>query len=105
MAQVYFEITGNGTAYVVPSEPTIGQTFEFFAVAYSGDTFVDVYCTDDTGQYVAVPQSDNFTMEMPNVQYLTFHVEFTGVTPPTPPTPSGYKRKRMPIWMYPCLRS
>lgn len=102
MASIYFDITGNGTAYTIPSNPTIGQTFDFYAVAYEGDYFVDVTCTNEDGQSVAVPQSSQFSMEMPNFQYITFHVEFTGTTPPTP---TGYKRrKRMPIWLYPCLR-
>jgi len=103
MAQVYFEITGNGYAYVIPSEPSVGEEFEFNAVAYDGDSFVDVTCTDDGGYSVAVPQSPQFNLIMPSTQFLTFHVEFTGVTPP-PPTPERPKRKRMPLWMYPCLR-
>ena len=105
MADVYFEITGNGTAYVIPSTPTIGQEFTFYAVAYGDDEFVDVTCTNDEGVYVAVPQADTFTLEMPDTQYLTFYVEFTGTTPPEPPTPTRRKRKHMPIWMYPYLKN
>ena len=104
MADIYFNITGNGTAYAIPSSPTIGQTFDFNAVPDAGEQLVDVYCYDDSGSSVAVPVSTQFSMTMPNVMYLTFYVEFTG-TPPTPPTPTTpKKRKRMPIWMYPCLR-
>lgn len=104
MADIYFDITGNGTAYCIPSSPTIGEEFTFNAVAYEGDTFVDVTCTDDMGASIAVPVSTEFDMEMPNVMFITFHVVFTGETPPEPPTPTGKRRKRMPIWLYPCLR-
>lgn len=105
MADIYFNITGNGTAYAVPSSPTIGQTFDFNAIPDAGEQLVDVYCKDDNDQYVAVPVSTQFSMQMPNVMYLTFYVEFTGTTPPTPPTPTTpRKRKRMPIWMYPMFR-
>lgn len=106
MANIYFDITGNGTAYCIPSSPTIGEEFTFKAVAYGSDYLVDVTCTDDTGAYIAVPVSAEFNMEMPNVMFITFHVTFTGETPPEPPTPTvRTKRKRMPLWMYPCLRT
>ena len=39
---IYFDITGNGTAYCIPSNPTIGETFEFFAIPYDSDVFEDV---------------------------------------------------------------
>lgn len=105
MADIYFNITGNGTAYTTPTSPTIGQTFTFYAIPDVGESFLDVTCTNDQGVYVAVPQSDTFTLVMPNTQYLTFNVEFTGTTPPIPPTPTRRRRKQMPIWMYPCLKN
>lgn len=104
MADIYFDITGNGTAYCIPSSPTIGEEFTFYALAYEGDTLVDVTCTDDTGASIAVPVSTEFNMQMPNVMFITFHVTFTGETPPEPPPTEKPKRKRMPIWLYPCLR-
>lgn len=104
MADIYFDITGNGTAYCIPSTPTIGEEFTFYALAYEGDALVDVTCTDDMGASIAVPVSTEFNMQMPNVMFITFHVTFTGETPPEPPTPTGKRRKRMPIWLYPCLR-
>lgn len=101
---IYFDITGNGTAYCIPSNPTIGETFEFFATPYDSDVFEDVTCTDENGYSIAVPQADNFTLEMPNTAFITFHVQFSGSTPPTPPTPTRTKRKHMPLWMYPMFR-
>lgn len=104
MADIFFDITGNGTASTTPTSPSVGEQFTFTATPYGTDTFQDVTCTDDQGYSVAVPQADNFTMTMPSVISLTFHVTFTGDTP-TPPTPTPTKRRRrMPIWMYPTLR-
>jgi hypothetical protein len=104
MADIYFDITGNGTAYCIPSSPTIGEEFTFKAVAYDSDCLVDLTCTDDMGYSIAIPVSTEFDMEMPNVMFITFHVVFTGETPPEPPPTEKVKRKRMPIWLYPCLR-
>lgn len=103
MTSIYFDITGNGTAYTLPSAPSVGENFTFYAIAFDSDVFEDVWCTDENGYSIAIPQADTFSMQMPNVVSLTFHVQFSETTPPTPPTPETRKH-RMPIWMYPCLR-
>ena len=100
---IYFDISGNGTAYAIPSNPSIGEEFMFYAVPFDGDTLLDVTCTDADGYSIAVPTSMTFSMTMPNTSAITFHVSFSGTTPPTPATQT-YKKKHMPIWMYPILR-
>lgn len=105
MSDIYFNITGSGTAYATPSSPTIGETFTFHAIPYGGESLVDVSCTNDTGEYIAVPVAEEFSMEMPNSMYITFNVVFTGTPTPPTPTPTGRKRHRMPIWEYPLFRS
>ncbi len=103
MAQIYFDITGNGTAYCVPFMPEVGEAFDFYATPFVGESLVDVTCTDDQGQYVAVPVQEHFQLTMPNTTFLTFHIEFTEYGPP--PTPTLRKRHRMPLWMYPMFRA
>lgn len=103
MAEIYFEITGNGTAYCAPASPTIYEEFTFYAIPYEGESLLDVRCYTAEGYSMAVPVSTEFTVAMPDTQYITFYVDFTGETPPTP-TPTTHRKKRMPIWMYPCLR-
>lgn len=97
MADILFDIIGDGTAYCIPHSPAVGETFYFYAVPDTGASLVDVTCTDDQGMYVAVPVSLNFSLPMPNTSYLTFHVEFTTV--------KKKRNRRMPIWMYPMFRT
>ena len=99
MAQIIFDITGNGTAYCMPYAPSVGETFEFYATPFLGESLIDVTCTNDQGMYVAVPVSRHFQLTMPNTTYLIFHVEFTHRKT------NKSRNRRMPIWMYPMFRT
>lgn len=94
--------SGNGTAVANPNRANAGETIELTCTPATGESLLDIIGTTVTGYSVALAVQLYQTFPMPS-ESMYIDVEFTG-TPPTPPTPTGIKRKGMPIWMYPSLR-
>ena len=105
---IYVQPTGNGTAYVDVQHPIDGQNFTLYAYPNSGEELLDITAQDAHGQWVALSLTTVQTLPYDETNWgnrLTIYVEFSGVTPPPPPPPPPYReKKKMPIWMYPCLR-
>lgn len=102
MAKIDVLITGNGTAYVDNDDPNIGDIVTLYCDPVVGETLDDVIAWDEHGYSIALATVavQSFTW---NYGAMTISVTFSGTTPPTP-TPTAYRKKHMPIWMYPCLR-
>ena len=101
-------ITGNGSAYVTNPTPADGDSFTLYAIPASGETLVDITARDSHGYSIAMVVAQSYTYTYDETNWgnnIIISVEFTGQTPPTPPTPtSGWKQHHMPIWMYPFMR-
>lgn len=96
---------GNGYAYVNNPSPMDGETVTLYCVPDAGETLDDVTARDINGYAIALATTteQTFTYQDSWVE-MYIHVVFSGSpVPPVPPTPK-WKRKKMPIWMYPCLR-
>ena len=96
---------GNGYAYVNNSNPTDGETVTLYCVPDAGETLDDVTARDINGYAIALATTteQTFTYQESWVE-MYISVVFSGSpVPPVPPEPKR-RRKRMPIWMYPCLR-
>ena len=102
---IYVNVTGNGSAWVDNPTPNLGDTITLECIPNTGETLDDVQATDGNNYPVAVAVQQTQTITLSSsYDYggsITIDVTFSGTTPPTPTTPR--KRKRMPIWMYPCL--
>lgn len=111
---IRINIDGNGYAFAnfhLHDETTriyraeAGSYVFIHARPYDEDTFIN-WTVDYGGISIDYDEGENtfFTMPANNVE-ITAH--FTGETPPEPGPPGyqPYKRKHMPIWMYPCLRA
>ena len=102
---IYVSVTGNGTAYVVPTTVNIGDDYVLTVTPASGESLVDIVAREiDTGLSVAVAvQTGSQTIPMRSNSDIQIDVTFTGTTPPPPPPPPVYKTEKtgMPIWMYP----
>ena len=104
MSKIDVIVEGNGTAYVSNSDPVDGETVTLTCDAATGETIDDVEAWDSSAHPVAFAPVQSQSFVWYDSTYggaLTIKVTFSGTTPPKPTTT---KRKRMPIWMYPCLR-
>lgn len=102
---IYLSTTGNGTAYVSNNMPADGDPFTLNANPATGETLNDIYARDSHGHSIAMQVATQYTYTYDETawgNFINIFVEFSGTTPPPPPT--AYKRKHMPIWMYPNLR-
>lgn len=97
-------VSGNGVAYVNPTSVDLNDTYDLTVTPASGESLIDIIATAiATGEAIAVSViTGTQTITQSVASDVSIIVSFTG-TPPTPPTPI-YKRKGMPIWMYPILR-
>lgn len=108
--QVFVTSTGNGYAYASPSIMNDGDSFTIYAIPATGETLNDITATDANGYSIAmaVQQQASYIYNQTSWgTYIHVMVEFSGNTPPVPPTPTPtkyYTRNKMPIWMYPILR-
>ena len=106
MSKIDVIVVGNGIAYVSNSDPVDGEIVTLTCTPDTGETIDDVEAWDSTSHPVAfapVGSQDFVWYDSTYGGALTIKVTFSGS--PTPPTPTEtHKRKRMPIWMYPCLR-
>lgn len=108
--QIFVTSTGNGYAYAVPSLVNDGDQFILYAIPETGETLDDITAETATGQSIAmsVQQQETYTY---NQQFwgnfIHILVEFSGETPPVPPTPTPtiLKKIGMPIWEYPALKN
>jgi hypothetical protein len=105
---IYINVTGNGTAYVDNYHPDNGEDFTLYAIANSPDTLDDITAQDANGYWIAmdvVPQKTYPYDENNWGKYINIYVDFSGETPPSPPTPTPtLPPHHMPIWMYPKFR-
>ena len=101
---VYLEVYGNGTETVVPTSVNAGQDVTLTCTPASGETLNDIIAYEiSTGYSIAVSVTTGSQIIPINAD-AKIEVYFSG-TPPIPPTPTtGYKQKKMPIWMYPSVR-
>lgn len=96
-------VVGNGTISVSNPYPQAGETITLRCIPASGETLVDIEARIiSSGQAVALSVTEIQQFPMPS-ESIYILATFTGVTPP-PPIPTGITRRKMPIWMYPCLR-
>ena len=107
MSKIDVVVFGNGIAYVSNSDPVDGETVTLTCEPDTGETIDDVEAWDSSAHPVAFAPVQSQSFVWYDSTYggaMTIKVTFSGS--PTPPTPTvTHKRKRMPIWMYPCLRS
>ncbi|MBQ1808493.1 MAG: hypothetical protein IIZ87_03065 [Selenomonas sp.] len=104
---ISIEIEGNGAATAFPNPAESGQPVQIEAVARSPDIFL-YWEVETVGVALDAPADspvNSFTMIDEMVSLIA---HFTGETPPPPPPPTGkakHSKKKMPIWMYPIIRS
>ena len=106
---IYVNTTGNGYSYVAPQNVQDGDSFTLYNMPYGSDRLVDVIGWTQNGQSIAMGQPDyemHYTYDQTNWgDYIRIEIEYSGDTPPIPPTPvQRIRRKTMPIWMYPNIR-
>ena len=102
---VSLNVTGNGTAHVSPTIAEQGDTITLTVTPAIGEQLVTLDARlVSSGQSVALSfQTGTQTFPMP-ADDVEITVEFSGTTP-TPPLPSTrIEERKMPIWMYLCLR-
>lgn len=100
---VTIKIEGNGTAEANPVRAEDGESVSITATPNGNDSFIG--WTVETGNITIDPNDDSQTFTMPNERVILI-AEFTGETPVEPLPDKLYLGEyRMPIWMYPCLRT
>lgn len=104
---IYTDAVGNGTITAVPSSGLqVGDSYTLTCTPASGESLSDIVAVEiPSGISIAIPVvSGAQIVPFNSASNISIIAYFTG-TPPTPPTPTIYKRLcKMPIWMYPLLR-
>lgn len=106
---ITMNVTGNGTAYTVPSRADTGDTITLYSYPASGEFCIDMELRETiSGQSIASTLDPTLSVQsftMPNAD-TTVIVLFTGTPPPPPPPPTigRIKKHKMPVWMYPYFR-
>lgn len=95
---IYISSTGNGTASVVPDRVEVDQQFTVYATPNPPDEIVLIQGWTADGQSIAMGQGEveTYTYSQYYGDHISIDVEFSGETPPVPPTPT---KKKMPLWM------
>lgn len=97
---IYLNVEGNGSASVSDTTPQAGDTITLTCIPAQNESLTDIIATTVSGQSVAIdPSLLVQSFPMPN-ESIIIYVIFTGIAP----TPTKYKRHKMPIWMYPCIK-
>ena len=90
MGQIFLNISGNGSAYVVPAAGTSmadGERFDLYCTPYFGEELEDIRAFDSYDHSVAIPVSEHVTMNFRSVwNNLYIDIYFSGSTPPPPIT-------------------
>lgn len=100
---ITIKIEGNGTATATPARANVGDIVTISASANDNDSFIE--WTVETGNITIDPLISTQTFIMPDERVI-ITAEFTGETPVEPlPQKYYYGEHKMPIWMYPSLRT
>ena len=100
---IYTSTQGNGTISCSTYLPNAGESVILTCTPSSGESLVDIIATTLSGTSVALAVQQVQTFTMPN-ESINILAVFTGITPPPVPSITGM-RHRLPLWMYPRLRT
>lgn len=93
MSKISVEIQGNGSCYVSNPDPPNMTEFTIYAHAAEDEYLIDMYAMSEFMGSVAIDRTTEQTLVYNDEWgHLTIYAEFSGETPPTPPTPTVFDK-------------